>query len=137
MTEEQEFEKYLMQECQKEIEKVTKDIEDTLKEKVEINNRQAYNPSDYLRTQQLVNNISSEINDREGIVYWKDLEYINNQGEDVSQYVPEWLNNGYKHEGWNGGVDYYHERKSEHFINDTVESINKKFGYEICKKVEW
>ncbi|MBM7869235.1 hypothetical protein JOC70_000704 [Clostridium pascui] len=131
-----EFEKFLILEAQKELKDVAEDIKTTLKKKVQENVYNSYSPLEYNRAYQLRDNITTSKNNKETIISWESQEYINNQFDDVSNYVPEWINDGYKHKDWTGGVDYYHQRPSSNFIEETVEEINKKYGENICEKVK-
>lgn len=136
MDDELEFEKYIMEETEKELDKVSEEIEKILKNKVKKNTYDNYKPLSYNRTLQLINKIKTSKSGREAIVSWQDQEYINNQGEDVSPDVPKWINDGFKHKRWVGKEDKYHLRKPSNFLEETIEEINKKYG-EVCERVDW
>jgi hypothetical protein len=131
-SEELEFEKELMLEMQKELAKITKDIEQTLKKKVISNNRKAYTPKRYNRSGQLVNNITSVTNGKESITYWKDLDYSSNSGKDISHLIPKFINEGYGEAPY----DYYNSRPKQGFEEATIEEINKKYGEGTCERVD-
>lgn len=132
----EEFEKYLDAESEIILDKVSKDIEATLKSKVQKNVYNVYKPF-YNRRFQLRDKIKISRNDREAIISWQGQQYINNQGEDVSNFIPQWINDGFRHKNWNGREDKYHLRSKSNFLEDTVNEINKKYKDEVCKRVDW
>ena len=131
-----ELEKYVMKEAEKELDKVSGEIEKVLKNKVKKNTYDDYEPLSYNRTLQLRDKIKTSKSDKEAIVSWQGQEYINNQGEDVSSDVPKWINDGFKHKRWVGKEDKYHLRKPSNFIEETIEEINKRYD-EVCERVDW
>ncbi|WP_035290946.1 hypothetical protein [Clostridium sp. KNHs214] len=132
-----EFEKYMKEEEQKIIKEVSKDIEETLKEKIQSSIYDNYSPKFYNRTKQLKNRVTIEDTDRnEKLITWGNMKYINNNNDEVGEYISKWVNSGYKHKNWNGGVDYYHQRTGSNYIEETIKEINTKYEDNICQKVD-
>ncbi|WP_102400489.1 hypothetical protein [Haloimpatiens massiliensis] len=132
-----EFEKYMKEEEQKIVKKVSKNIEETLKEKIQLSIYDNYSPKFYNRTKQLKNKVTIEDTDiNEKLITWENMKYINNNDEEVGEYISKWTNEGYKHKNWNGGVDYYHQRLNSNFVEDTIKEINNKYNDNVCQKVD-
>lgn len=120
------FEIYLREQLALELATVTKETEKVLKDKVESSIYESYSPQFYDRTDSLKDSITSENNNIEGKVYFDEdkLGHTNAYGD--TKLVPQYLDYGWQHEGWSGGIDHYHERLPAHFVEDTVDEIGNK-----------
>lgn len=134
MDDELEFEKYIMAEAQKELEKVSKDIEITLKSKVQKNVYNKYKPFTYNRSYQLRDKIKTiKGNDFERFITWEGLDYKSVvSGADVGGFVPKWVDKGHS-DGKGKGM--FHDYPGRDFIDETINEINSKYGSQVCKRV--
>lgn len=127
-----------MLELEKEVALATKETEKVLKEKVQQDLYNSYTPKKYIRTNNLKDSITSDNTATEGKAYF-DTTKLNHTSVVTGQpekLVPNFLNYGWKHQNWNGGVDYFHERLPVKFIEDTITEMNTKEEYKDLFKFE-
>lgn len=107
----------------------------------------SYTPSQYVRTNKFKNAMVAEdfVNARWSgnhvelsIKFIDELSYHNsNNGQDV--YVPLLINDGWKHKGWTGGEDHYHQYSGFHFLEKGINEFNatNTLGLQITLNKEW
>lgn len=125
------------QEYLKEAEKLAQQCAEELKEIIQENINKyiygEYSPKVYARTYTLLQAVDIKVDGTNIVVYINpDLNtHFDNLGQSVSEELPYWLNFGYKHKNWSGGVDYYHQRLGLHFFEISIEEIKKKLEYKV------
>lgn len=130
MDEIEEFEQYAMQQIQEQIQQMVEDANKTLKKNVmeEIYNN--YSPQQqYRHTYDLINSVNEEIEDVQGYIYFDNgkLHYRSAvTGENVSPYVPYWLDKG--HNDSSPINNLYHHYPAKNFLQKTIDELESKYG---------
>lgn len=90
-----------------------------------------YDPHQYMRTYQMRNSVRTDVKD--GILYvYIDsnlLNYTDFKGNDVSDYVPYWLEYGSNSNQYNRFMLFQHPSRG--FIRNSAERIRKEFGIDV------
>ncbi|MBU3142225.1 hypothetical protein [Clostridium sp. CF012] len=129
----QELEREIEIEFQKELLIIVLDIKRTLAKYIQQNVYNSYSPVQYERTNSLISSIDSIVNFHDGVVFLdpSKLNYFSavDSSRDVSPFVGDWLNNGHS----DGGNGMYHDYPARHFLEDTVNEINLRYGGIVCE----
>lgn len=92
----------------------------------------------YERTNQLLNSISSKIDTNGNIMVYVDtdkLNYISNDGENVSEKVPWWIEQGHTQKGFEGLGDQYRDYEARSFLELAESIIKSKFGNSVITQI--
>lgn len=88
-----------------------------------------YNPKVYERTYQLLNNVRVDIKNGYTYVYVNtgNMKYTSNSKQEVSSWIPYWVEHGHNYSGQNGRFmyDYY---PSRNYMRVAKERIERELG---------
>lgn len=130
MDEAETFEQYAMQQMEQQIKEMTEDANRILQKNVRQELYEKYTPVAYKRTGDLINSIASSFNMLQGRIFFNagKLKYKSIvSGEDVSKYVPYWLDYTGHHD--RTGIDnMYHNYNARGFLEKTVQELEEKYG---------
>lgn len=130
-----ELEEYLFQQTQQLTKEMTQDANKILRKNVKSEVYDNYTPTTYSRSKSLQNSITSD--EIEGITYFDDskLNYKSNvTKEDVSQYVPKFLDSGHKDDS--GINNAYHNYPAKKFMEKTKRELEEIYGDGCCEIVD-
>ncbi|MCY6958284.1 hypothetical protein [Clostridium brassicae] len=126
---------YLTEETNQLTRVITKEANELLKKNVQEEVYDNYSPNIYKRTKDLQKSIKSD--KVEGFTYFDDskLDYKSKvTGENVSMYVPKFLN--YGHTDKTGIDNMYHSYPAREFMEKTKIELEEKYGEGCCEIVD-
>lgn len=111
------------------LELIKERVKEIYKESIQTQVYDSYFPSQYVRTDQLLDDIAVKINDDGSLVVYNDTNSMNYtsvvSGKNVSPYVAGWINYGH-HD--NSGIDnMYHNYEGRDFLFKAKELIEQEY----------
>lgn len=135
---EKEFEKYLNSFCYEKIEEVSNEVEEKLKENIKKELYENYSPNTYNRTYSLIDSITTDKSEKkEKVTHFEEnkLKYTSAvSGEDVSMYVPKFVNSGHNDDSKVNNM--YHHYPKRGFIDKTKKDIDVKYGKDTVEIID-